>query len=87
MLESIAFAELVAFVKDQTNNRSASGFKFADLIQVYEQQLKTLGVLNATRVHSTRFKQRLMTHCPGLEAFTKGKDVMLAFLGGHPAKY
>ena len=41
--------------------------------------MEQLGVEVDNRVHSTRLKERLLAEFPDMRAYTKGRDVMMAF--------
>ena len=41
--------------------------------------MEQLGVQLDTRVHSTRLKQRLLAQFPDMRAYTKGRDILMAF--------
>ena len=73
--ESIALAELVAYIEDS----SESIFKLADLSKAYESRLKQLGRSSSARINSTWLKKRIHTYIPGLEDYSEGRDVYLAF--------
>lgn len=64
MCSAIAFFELVTYIIESTNSRAGPcTFRLADVV-----------LLN-----STRLKDQLLSHLPELEAYDKGRDVLLAF--------
>ena len=73
--ESLVFAELVCFVEEELSNPAAPVLKLADLVKIYCARLQQLGI--QTKVHSTRLKERLEAHIPGLQDYAKGRDVFL----------
>ncbi|KAK3731849.1 hypothetical protein QZH41_020219, partial [Actinostola sp. cb2023] len=73
--EGIALAELVAYIEEST----LTIFKLADLAKAYKSRLEQLGVNMTARVNTTRLKERLLIHLPGLEDHNNGRDVYLAF--------
>lgn len=73
--ESIALAELVAYIEES----SEAVFKLADLARVYLFRLQQLGPPSTARVNTTRLKERLLTYLPSLECYSKGRDVFLTF--------
>ena len=73
----IAFGEVVSFMKETIDNSAEvlPVFKLSDLIKLYNQCLNTLGVTVETRIHSTRFKKRLLSQY--MSAHNDGKEVIL----------
>ena len=47
-------------------------FKLADIINLYKYKLAQLGVRVRDRVHSTRLKEKLLVHVPGLVTHKRG---------------
>ena len=79
-LDSIALAELVAYMEDCRNETDiAPVFKLTDLAQLYKARLEQLGVEVDGRVHTSRLKLRLLAVLPNLKATSQGKNVMLSF--------
>ena len=77
----IAFSELVTHIcgkKMSSDGTDPPIFKLSDLTKLYKQRLKQLGV-DSPEVNSSRFKERLLCHIPGLLVQNQGRDVMLAF--------
>ena len=48
-------------------------------IQLYNAQLKELGVHLESRIHGTRFKLRLLSQFEDMSAYNNKKEVILAF--------
>ena len=78
--ESLALAEIIAYIEEiRSNEKSPSVFTLSKLIDLYMEQLQLHGVSVVTRPQSTRFKDRLLEHCPDLTAVNHGRDVLLTF--------
>ena len=62
-LPGIAFGQVVEFIEETVTNATQEIplFKLSDLVKLYNAQLKEFGVHLETRIHSTRFKLRLIT--------------------------
>jgi len=54
-------------------------FKLADLIKLYSRRLEQLGLPNEGRPHSTKLKNRILSHFPYMTAHRQGRDILLAF--------
>eukprot|EP00112_Aurelia_sp_Birch-Aquarium-sp1_P024416 Seg771.7 transcript_id=Seg771.7/GoldUCD/mRNA.D3Y31 product="hypothetical protein" protein_id=Seg771.7/GoldUCD/D3Y31 len=79
-LAGIVFAELVTYIEDSRAKSDESPiFKLADLVSLYQSRMQQLGVQTEQRIHSTRLKERLLSHIPTLQAHRSGRDVLLAF--------
>lgn len=79
-LHGIALAELVAFMeKVSSDKNSAPVFKLADLAQLYKARLEQLGVVVENHLHTTSFKNRLLSELPDLQAHSQGRDTLLTF--------
>ena len=77
---SIAFSELVTYITESYNSGiGPHTFRLADLVTLYKQRLEQLVGVDAGVVNSTRLKEQLLLHLPELEAYHKGRDVLLAF--------
>ena len=55
-------------------------FKLSDLIKLYIERLRQLGVEVSSRINSTRFKGRLLTAVPVLRSHVNGKEVFLIYV-------
>ena len=79
--EGIALAELVSFIEESRMVSSAElpVFKLSELADKYMSRLEQLGEHTDTPVHTTRLKDRILSHIPALEAYKQGRDVFLAF--------
>ena len=76
----IAFDELVSYMEEaHIDNLVAPIFKLSDLANLYSSRLEQLGTTLPGRVHSTKLKNRILTHFPGMKAHTQGRDVVLVF--------
>ena len=77
---SLAFAQLVEYINEHKRDSSTKPlFKLADLVQKYTLRVQQLGENVECRINSTRLKERLLAHIPGLKAETEGKTVWLVF--------
>ena len=71
-LNGIALAELASFM-EQTANTVDGVFKLTELGKMYGNRPIELGGQTAERIHTTRFKSRLLSHFEGLTEFTQRK--------------
>ena len=81
VFQAIALAQLVEYI-EETRTECVDNipvFRLADLTQMYSTRLEQLGGDVARRINSTHLKDRVLANVPGLEAYKKGRDVMLAF--------
>ena len=80
-LHGIAFGEVVSFIEEvaMSDTDKIPVCRLSDLIRLYEGHLQDLGIKLETRIHSTRFKNRLLSQFEDLSAYNEGKEVMLAF--------
>ena len=80
-LRGVAFGEVVAFIEESllTATEEIPIFKLSDLIKLYTSKLSALGVELDTRVHSTRFKNRLLSQFEDMSSYNDKKEVILAF--------
>ena len=77
--ESLALAEVIAVLEEaRANEGSPSVFKLTELGQLYTEQLQRHNAPNV-KLNTTRFKDRLLLHCPDLTAVNHGRDVWLTF--------
>lgn len=80
MLNSIALAELVAYIEESRQDAELSPvFKLKDLVSLYTSRLNQLGADIDKRVNSTSLKERILINIPDLQAHTKGREVILVF--------
>ena len=77
----MALVELIGYIEDVKSSdvSRAPIFKLADLIQLYTDRVKELGVDVTGRIHSTHLKDRILANVPGLQAHKQGRDVMLSY--------
>ncbi len=79
-LHGIAFAELVAYIDEfRFDEKIAPVFKLDDLAQLYKSYLEQLGVVNKSRIHTSRLKVRLLSVFPDMRAHLEGRSVILSF--------
>ena len=80
-LQGIAFGEVIAFIEESlmASTEQIPAFKLSDLIKLYVARLSALGVHLETRVHSTRFKKRLLSQFQDMSAYNDKKVVLLVF--------
>lgn len=79
-ISGIVFAELVRYIEEVCLETSVSPvFKLTDIAQLYKSKMQQLGIMNDTRMHTSRWKQKLLPHFPDMQAQSKGRDVMLVF--------
>ncbi|CAC5378591.1 unnamed protein product [Mytilus coruscus] len=75
----VALAELVNYVfETQRNSDGANAFRLADLSNMYEKRVQQLSE-GTIPIHMTRLKEMLLAKIPDLQAYTKGRDVLLVF--------
>ena len=82
-MESLALAEVIAYMEDANmGGMSPTVFRLSELTKMYASHLpnqKQQGSQSENRIHSTRFKERLLANCPNLPAVSHGRDVLLNF--------
>jgi hypothetical protein len=54
-------------------------FKLSDLLKLYTDRLRHLGVEVTGRIHSSDLKDRILANVPGIRAYKQGRDVLLSF--------
>ena len=75
IIQGIALAQVVAHIEEtraETRGSAPTVFRLAELTDMYSSYLAQLGLEVSGRVHSTDFKERLLTIVPGLQANKKG---------------
>ena len=77
----MSFGAVVTFIEESLSNadKEITVFKLSDLDKMYVDNLKKMGLHLETRVHSTRFKIRLLSQFPDLIVHNSKKEVILAF--------
>jgi len=71
-----AFVELTIYMSDCAEEDKSAVFKLDDLIKFYEKQISDLGGRVDGKIHSTRFKNRLLSHFENLvESKKEGRHV------------
>ena len=79
-LGSIVLAELIKYIEEErASSDSITVSKLADLANMYTTRMEQLGADMQSRVHTTRLKERLLSHIPELEAYKQGRDIFLGF--------
>ena len=75
-LEGIALAELITYVEEaRAASVSITVFNLADLANMYSTRMEQMGADMKVRVHTTRLRERLLSHVPDLEAYKTGCDI------------
>ena len=68
-ISGIVFGELVMYIKEVCLETSVSlVFKLTDIAQLYTSRMQQLGVMNDTRMDTTRLKQKLLAHFLDMQA-------------------
>lgn len=70
----IALVELIGYI-EAMKLAVALIFKLADLVQLYTNQLRELGVIVFSRIHSTDLKEHILANMPGLHAYKQSRDI------------
>eukprot|EP00795_Rhopilema_esculentum_P005342 gene5342-514_t len=79
---AVAFSELITYIIESCNSgEGPHTFRLADLVLLYKQRVEQQIGVDKSSVNSTRLKEQLLLHLPELEAYHKGRDVLLAFHG------
>ena len=73
-LHGKAFSEVVTYIEEMTmyTPEKKFVFKLSDLNKLYCQRLKELGMEEQGRIHSTRLKNRILSHFPGMNSYADG---------------
>ena len=79
MSYSLVFAELTEYMEECRQTENLPVFKLADLTKLYADRLQQLRVKTEGRIHSTRLKNKLLSHFHDLQAHQEGRDILLAF--------
>ena len=81
ILRGVAFGEVVVFIEETllTASEEFLTFKLSDIIKLYTSRLSALGVHLEKRVHSTRFKNRLLSQFEDMSVYNNKKEVILVF--------
>jgi len=78
-IHGTAFAELVCYMVDCTEEEKNTIFKLADLTRMYQNRITELGGQITGIIHTTRLKKRLLAHFEDLKESKEGKNVFLVF--------
>ena len=74
---NMAFAELISHIQTVLQNEDVTPvFKLSELRNIYDAKVKQVE-LEASPVHSTRLKNKILSYFPMLEAHCEGCDVLL----------
>ena len=77
-VQNTAFAELLSYMEEVlTDEETTPVFQLSELTKLYTSRLLCLGENLQSRVHSTRFKNRILGYFPELEAHNEGRDILL----------
>ena len=75
----LVFSELLTYITEKSNNSDEPVvFRLAELVSLVKERLEQFGT-SVADVNSTRLKEKLLAEIPGIEAYKKGRDVLLAF--------
>ena len=74
-LHSYVSGRVISFIEDALLNTTDTipVFKLSDLIKHYNSSLQDLGLTLQTRIHSTRFKQRLLARFEDIASYSEGR--------------
>ena len=79
-VHSIAFAQLVAYIEDAKFDAvTLPVFQLSQLGDMCAKKLSEMGIDVATRINTTKLKNRLLSHFPDTRAQQNGKHVLLIF--------
>ena len=79
-VHALVFGELVGYIEEKRNEEGLIPlFKLSDLSKMYRDRLSQIDPGLSQNVHSTRLKNKLLEHIPGLQAQQHGKQVLLMF--------
>ncbi|CAC5426096.1 unnamed protein product [Mytilus coruscus] len=74
-----ALAEVVNYIfETQRNSDGANAFRLADLANMHERRVQLLSE-GSIPIHRTRLKEMLHAKIPDLQAYSKGREVLLVF--------
>lgn len=74
----LALAGLISYIEDvRMDSAIVPIFKMTDLVSLYNKRMEQLGTPVEGRVHSTKLKDRILSHFPDMEAHKQGRDVIL----------
>ncbi|CAC5384046.1 unnamed protein product [Mytilus coruscus] len=73
----VALAKLVNYIfETQRNSDGANAFRLADLANMYERRVQQLSE-GTIHIHRTRLKEMLLAKISDLQAYTKGRKVLV----------
>ena len=79
-IHGIAFSKLISYIEEEVNASSENipVMILSELIQIYCTYLKELGLdVEKRQIHSTRFKNRILSQFDDISAYNQGKEVVL----------
>ena len=77
IMKSVIFAQSVSYITKYNNcKEQAPVFLLSDLVKMYQENLNHHGF--PEHVHTTRLKERLLAHIPGLTSYKKRETDMFA---------
>ncbi len=78
--QNTAFAELLSSIQNTLVSEDKTPvFQLSKLIQLYTYRVQTLDASSPPpTIHSTQFKNKILSYFPQLEAYKGGRDVLLA---------
>ena len=82
IIEGVALAEVLEYIKSSYEGSSdIPVFMLRDIKSLFCQRLIHYGANeeNVSKVHSSRLKQKILSHIPGLGEHKKGREVLLTF--------
>ncbi|KAG0725079.1 hypothetical protein GWK47_004831 [Chionoecetes opilio] len=81
-MKAFALAELVTYIKENSDSVMHPVFRLADLMKIYTFRLTQMGIDVEKHPNSTRLKEILLNMVPGLIAHSEGIYVLMMFEEG-----
>ena len=77
-IHGIAFSQLVSFMEEAvlTSVGTIPVFNLSELVKLYFQYLKDIGLTPDFRIHSTQFKNRILSQFEDISEHNEGKEVI-----------
>ena len=80
MCHTIALADIVSYIEDCKYDQSvAPVFPMPEIVNMYSDRLKQLGIDCLSSIHSTKLKEKFLANVTYLQAQKEGKVNLLAF--------
>ena len=80
MCHAIALADIVSYIEDTRYGQSvAPMFKMPDIVSMYSDRLKQLGIDDISTIDSTTIKDKILANIPDLKDYKEGRITLLAF--------